>query len=227
MWQTTPLKTLSEKPLPPRLTLRAQNSPERRGMFDATDLTATSLNGRFPPLESASSPESVRSDQKSPDAGSFQATPSLLSRNQSPNSVSTGVVEYGVATSTTIQSVINPHISVDTEHAHDPSSSKYILNAPSSTKIPRHSSVLHHNHQPKNRTPSRSSGHPSSRSKVNRSMLRGREAISVRGRNSLAMGNARRGGQGTVQQEDVRSDLSLASPISGVFIERARTKDLL
>jgi hypothetical protein len=247
LWQTTPLKTSSEKPLPPKPTLRAQDSPERRGVFDATDLTATSLNGRFPLLEPASSPESGRSDQLSPVDSSFQVTPSLLSRNQSLNSVSTGVVEYGVATSTTIQSVINPYVGVDVEHADDAkvtdtrgqaakhishgaaigsSSNNYLLNAPGSAKPQRQGSVLMKD-QFQYRRPSRSSGQSSAGSKTNRSMLRGRQALSVRGRQSPSVPNARHDGQGAVQQEDVPSDLSLATPISSVFIERDRTKDLL
>jgi hypothetical protein len=218
------LKALSEKPLPPKPTLRAQGSPERRGVFDATDMTARSLNDRFPPLEPASSPEPIRSDQLSPVASSFQVTPSLLSRNQLSNSVSTGAVEYGVATSITIQSVINPHGGVDKEHSDDDaSSSKCALNASGSTKIRHHNSVLY-NDQPKYGTPSRQS---SSGSNINRSMLRGRHAISTRGRQSLFTANARRDSEGLIQQENIPSDLSSVAPISGIFLERARARDLL
>lgn len=203
--------------------MRAQESPEERVVLDATDLTANSLNGRYPPLEPTSSSESGGSNQLSPAVSNFQITPSLLSRNQSPNSVSTGVVEYGIATSTAIQSVINPHVGVDTEHADD-SIGKYILNAPVMTKIPRQSSILNNN-QAQHRSPSRSSGQSSAGSKTNRSMLRGRQAMSVRGRQSLFMVSTRRDSQGSAQKEDVSSSLSLGIP-SDLFIERARTKDL-
>jgi hypothetical protein len=233
--------TLSDKPLPPKPTLRAQDSPERRGVFDATDLTAKSLNNRFPALEPTSSPVSSRSDQQSPDSGSFQVTPSLLSSDHSPNNfVSTGVVEYGVAASSTIQSVINPYADdakvADTrgepvKHSSPSagtgsSSSNYSLNAPGSTKPSRHGSVLQNDH-PKHGTPSRSSCQSSSGIKINRSMLRGRQAISVRGRNSLGMGNARPVRQGAVHREDVRADLSLATTISGCPTQRARSNNPL
>jgi hypothetical protein len=57
-------------------------------------------------------------------------------------------------------------------------------------------------------------------------MLRGRQAISVRGRQSLSMANAQRDSQGSAHKDDVPSSLSLGIT-SGLFIEQARTKNLL
>jgi hypothetical protein len=213
MRQTTSLNAACEKPLPPKPTLRPQESPERRSVFDAQDLTANSLNGRYPPLEPASSPDAARSDQQSPAPSSFFIAPSLLSRNQSPNSVSTS--EYGVATSTTIQSVVNRHVGVEREHA-------YTLNAPGTSKIPRLGSRLQ-NSQPTYGSPSRPSG---SEDKINRSMLRGRQALSVRGRQPLFIASARRGNQGSIQQEDAHDNLPVTST-SGGFNQRSNLKSPL
>ncbi len=213
------MKSSSEKPLPLKPTLRAQDSPERRGVFDAQDLTANSLNSRYPPLEPTSSPDIHVSDQHSPAPSNFQITPSLLSSNRSPNSFSTG--EHGVATSTTIQSVINPHVSVKTDYSCDASSSKYDLNAPGSSRIPRHG-LLHQNNQLRHGSPSRCS---SSGSKINRSILRGRQTLSARGLQSLSMLNAQLNSKGTALQEDSGSDLSLTTSTTGIMAERAHTKD--
>lgn len=191
-------------------------------MLDATDLTAKSLNGHYPPLEPAG-PESGRSDQLSPVASSFQVTPSLLSRSQSPNSVSTGFVEYGVATITTIQSVINPHVGVGTERANVTSSSKYILNAPAATRIPPQGSILS-NDQSQRRSSSRSSGQSPAESKTNRSMFRGRQAMSARGRQSLSTADARRNGQGAVQQERARTKDLLEEHVTNEGTRRTSTK---
>jgi hypothetical protein len=182
-------------------------------VFDTEDSTASSLNGRYPPLEPASSPDAARSDQQSPAPGSFFIAPSLLSRNQSPNSVSTG--EYGVATSTTIQSVLNRHVGVEREHA-------YTLNAPGSSKIPRLSSRLQ-NSQPTYGSPSRPS---SSEDKINRSILRGRQALSVRGHQSLFIASAQCGNQGSIQQEGFHDNLPVTST-SGGFNQRFNLRNPL
>jgi hypothetical protein len=189
------MKGVYDKPLPEKPNLRPQESPERRGVFDAQDLIINSLNGIYPPLEPASSPEIYRTDQQSPASSSFQIAPSLLSRNQSPNSVSTA--EFGVAITTTIHSVINSKIAVDAEHT-------YTLNAPRPSKIPRLGSRLR-NGQPSYGSPSRS---PSLGSKVNRSMLRGRQVLGIRGRQSLTSSNSLSDDQIVVRQEAAGADVS-------------------
>lgn len=199
--------------------MRAEDSPERRGVVDATDFTAKSLDGRFPPLEPLSSPESVNSDQRSPAGSSFKITPSLLSADGSD---STGLIETGLAKLITITPVkIVPEVD-STNYGEDvndnltrrssinTSLSKYILNAPGSSKSQRHGPLLKNNHENNgspSRLPRRSSG-----IKLNRSFLRGRQAMSVRGRQSLALIDASRGAQASLGQGDVRIDLPLTIP---------------
>jgi hypothetical protein len=77
--------------------------------LDALDLTARSLDGRYPPLEPTSSPGSFNSAQQSPEHGRVKIAPSLLSNDQSSTCGSPGVVEYGLAHSASIQAFNKPN----------------------------------------------------------------------------------------------------------------------
>jgi hypothetical protein len=96
-----------DKALPSKPVLRLQHSPERRGVFDAEDSISKALDGRFPPLEPTSSPESMIT-AKDFVSGGILETPSaqlsIASSQESPFQIAT-------ATQLTVQKATNTMIS--------------------------------------------------------------------------------------------------------------------
>ena len=88
--KTSPL----DKELPPKPVLRQNDSPERRGIFDATDSASKSLDTSFPPLQ----PNSTSAESPG-DNEAFRPTASLQSSPENVDAAS--LVEIGTAVTKT------------------------------------------------------------------------------------------------------------------------------
>jgi len=171
-----------DKELPPKPVLREHDSPERRGIFDATDSASKSLNTSYPPLQ----PTQTGGESPS-DIGSFKTTPSLHSAQENaPLDVEfgTAVAKTALRASASALDLHSPFPSKDGllgEQIVRPLSVNYSISAPRISE--RRAASFGHVASQKN-------GSPIPRkqvsTKVNRHEFRGYEALSTTGQRRIA-----------------------------------------
>ncbi|QSZ29660.1 hypothetical protein DSL72_004176 [Monilinia vaccinii-corymbosi] len=126
---TMPIRNLFNKKLPPMPILRLGNSPERRGLLDATDLNSTSL--QFPILQPNSKMQESAAEnhfkQAIPEDLTFVATPSITHNSEAGSDSEIGVAD--------IRTVYNT--STNSKFSHPPTEDNMVSPSVRDTKSSR------------------------------------------------------------------------------------------
>jgi hypothetical protein len=177
-----------DKELPPKPVLREHDSPERRGIFDATDSASKFLNTSYPPLQ----PTQTGGDSPS-DIGSFKTTPSLYSAQENaPLDVEfgTAVAKTALRASASALDFHSPFPSKDGSleeqivrplSVNSSKSANYSISAPRISE--RRAASFGHVASQKNGSPIH---RKQVSAKVNRHEFRGYEALSTTGQRRIA-----------------------------------------
>jgi hypothetical protein len=112
-----------DKSLPSKPLLRPQDSPQRRGIYDATDLNAMSLDESYPPLIPASSPQSPTFAGQRSTRGSVAIAASLMSNGDRSTTGSLDFPVYGFAQSASVNSFTKA-VGVNISPRHKPGPTK-------------------------------------------------------------------------------------------------------